>query len=91
MDLMRCVEVIVKGKVQRVGFRYFVSKAAKELGIRGFVKNMSDGSVYILATAEEFAIDKFLSLLPTYKNAVVKKIEVREIQDIQTFEKFEVR
>lgn len=91
MDLMRCIEVIVKGKVQRVGFRYFVSRAAKELGIKGFVKNMPDGSVYILATAEEFAIDKFLSLLPTYKNAVVKKIEVREIQDLQMFEKFEVR
>lgn len=39
----------VTGKVQGVGFRYFVLNAATELGITGWVRNRRDGSVEVLA------------------------------------------
>jgi acylphosphatase len=40
---------VVNGHVQGVGFRYFVLTQARELGLRGWVRNRSDGSVEVLA------------------------------------------
>lgn len=39
----------VRGRVQGVGFRYFVEQSAKELEIRGWVRNVDDGSVEVYA------------------------------------------
>lgn len=50
----------VYGKVQRVGFRYFVQNIAMNLNISGFVKNMPDGSVYIEAEGTEKEIAEFV-------------------------------
>ncbi len=43
----------IYGRVQGVGFRYSTMMKARELGIKGFVKNNYDGSVYIEAEGEE--------------------------------------
>jgi len=40
---------IVRGRVQGVGFRWFVEREAHILGIAGWVRNNSDGSVEVLA------------------------------------------
>ena len=40
---------VVHGRVQGVGFRYFVERAAARLGLGGYVKNRADGSVEVLA------------------------------------------
>ncbi len=40
---------VVHGRVQGVGFRYFVERAAEELGCRGYVRNRADGSVEVFA------------------------------------------
>ncbi len=45
----RCV---VTGKVQRVGYRDYVQAAAAELGLTGYVENLPDGSVYVVAQGE---------------------------------------
>ena len=39
----------VRGRVQGVGFRYFVEQAARALGMRGWVRNDDDGSVEVYA------------------------------------------
>ncbi|MBP7333689.1 MAG: acylphosphatase, partial [Candidatus Cloacimonas sp.] len=46
-------ELYANGRVQGVGFRYFVWKTASELGIKGYVNNQWDGSVKIVAQADE--------------------------------------
>ena len=43
---------LVKGRVQGVGFRWFVQREAAELGLRGWVKNTPDGHVEVLAAGE---------------------------------------
>ena len=56
MNIQR--KIVVRGKVQGVGFRAATRRKAMELGIRGAVRNLDDGSVEILASAtdEEFII-----------------------------------
>lgn len=60
--VVRRVRVKVEGLVQGVGFRYFIWRHARELGLRGFVKNMDDGSVLIVAEGEEEAVDRIVEL-----------------------------
>ncbi len=40
---------LVKGRVQGVGFRWFVQREAAEIGLRGWVRNTDDGDVEVLA------------------------------------------
>jgi acylphosphatase len=43
---------LVKGRVQGVGFRWFVHQEAAELGLRGWVRNTDQGHVEIVATGK---------------------------------------
>ncbi len=57
---MQCV---VTGKVQNVGYRDYVSEAAKELGVVGCVRNNPDGSVYVLAQGEPESLRQLVEYL----------------------------
>jgi acylphosphatase len=50
---------IVRGRVQRVGFRYFVENAAQREGIQGYVRNQHDGSVEVVAEGDVDALQRF--------------------------------
>ncbi|GAC1356234.1 MAG: acylphosphatase [Acidobacteriaceae bacterium] len=47
---------LVKGRVQGVGFRWFVHREAAELGLRGWVRNTDAGHVEVVAAGEEKAL-----------------------------------
>ncbi len=46
----------IHGRVQGVGFRYFVKQNADALGIRGFVRNQDDGGVFVYAIGDPAVI-----------------------------------
>jgi acylphosphatase len=46
----------IEGRVQGVGFRYFVRREARRLGIAGWVRNLPNGSVEVLAEGPEGAL-----------------------------------
>lgn len=46
----------ISGRVQGVGFRYFVTRCARQQGLRGWVRNRSDGSLEALLIGEEAAV-----------------------------------
>jgi acylphosphatase len=50
---------IVKGRVQRVGFRFFVENVAQREGIQGYVRNQHDGSVEVVAEGDADAMQRF--------------------------------
>jgi acylphosphatase len=51
--MLKTISIIVSGKVQGVWYRKYTVDKATELGISGFVKNLPDDSVYILATGTD--------------------------------------
>jgi acylphosphatase len=50
---------VISGRVQGVGFRYFAERVAIQLGIHGYVKNLSSGSVEVYAVGNEPALEEF--------------------------------
>ena len=57
--MKRC-HIIVKGMVQGVCFRYYTQAQAQRLGLNGWVRNRSDGSVEIMAEGDSASIDKLI-------------------------------
>lgn len=54
----KCIQIIIKGKVQGVFFRDFTQKQAESLGLKGTVRNRRDGSVEVFACGDEVALQK---------------------------------
>jgi acylphosphatase len=50
------VRIVVRGRVQGVGFRYATVDQGRRLGLRGWARNAPDGSVEILAEGEPEAV-----------------------------------
>jgi len=61
MEHILLYKIRVKGHVQGVGFRWNAASQARAAGINGFVKNLSDGSVYIEAEGHKDQLDSFVN------------------------------
>ncbi len=57
------VHFLIQGRVQGVGFRWFVQREASELELRGWVRNTEDGEVEVVAAGEAIDLDEFRSSL----------------------------
>jgi acylphosphatase len=86
------LEATVRGRVQGVGFRYWVVRRASELGLRGWVANELDGSVRCVAEGPPDALDHLESMLragPT--GAIVEDVQVVRMPGTGSFAGFTVR
>jgi acylphosphatase len=83
----------IKGRVQGVGFRYFTRQNARDLNIRGWVKNMPDGSVETVITGnceQIFQMVKRLREGP--RSARVTEIEELDTASVEEpFHDFSIR
>ncbi len=61
--MKKAVHIIVKGRVQGVGYRWFAKQVARELGIAGFVRNLPNGDVEVVAVGEEESLERFIAQL----------------------------
>ncbi|MEK7819218.1 MAG: acylphosphatase [Bacteroidota bacterium] len=76
MNLVRA-EIKVIGKVQGVGFRWFVNQHAQNLELKGTVQNNFDSSVFVIAEGEKEKIEKLISHLKIGpKNSRVENVEI---------------
>ena len=90
--MLKRLQARVYGLVQGVGFRKFVQIHALRLGIKGYAKNLPDGSVEVIAEGHEEALNKLLQYLrsgPPLAN--VEKVEYvfteykGEFEDFKTY------
>jgi len=54
-------DILVRGKVQGVGFRYTAQNLARTLGLTGYVKNLPNGDVYLEIEGSSLATEQMLS------------------------------
>ncbi len=57
---MKALRMVVSGRVQGVFYRASTKAVADQLGIKGVIKNLKDGTVYIEAEGEEWIMDDFI-------------------------------
>jgi acylphosphatase len=70
---------VVRGRVQGVGFRYFVQKHAEMLGLKGYARNLDDGSVEVYAIGTSAELSELNGLLwkgPSFSD--VRLVEEKE-------------
>lgn len=60
METRFLFKIKISGRVQGVGFRWSVAREAQSTGISGFVKNLSDGRVYIEAEGQKEQLENFV-------------------------------
>jgi len=59
------LRVEVRGRVQAVGFRAYVEREAWQLGIRGWVRNVGDECVEVLAEGDRTILERFIDVVRT--------------------------
>lgn len=86
------LEAVIKGRVQGVSFRYYTLRRARELGLTGYVRNLWNGEVEVVAEGPRPDVDALLGFLRVGPRAAfVTKVEVRWPTPAGTFDRFEVR
>jgi acylphosphatase len=83
---VRAKQIRVHGRVQGVGFRYFVQRAGSRLGLTGNVRNRPDDTVEIVVAGDGELIEEFLKEVT--KGPPLSRVERLEINDIAPVEKF---
>lgn len=82
------LNIKISGQVQGVFFRETAKDTAEKLGIFGFVRNESDGTVYIEAEGDEVNLDKFIKWCHDGSEAAqIDKVEV-QMGSLKNFSKF---
>ena len=81
--------VVVSGRVQGVGYRFFAERAARELAVFGWVRNLPNGSVETVAEGEETAILRYVERLregPRMSRVTNLRVEEIEVCGYRDFE-----
>jgi len=88
---MKRVRAIVSGRVQGVWYRAHARERAVELGVVGFVRNLPDGAVEIVAQGDGAQVDTLMDWARVGPPmAEVSEVRVREMVEDEEFNSFEV-
>jgi acylphosphatase len=75
---MQEFRAIVSGRVQMVMFRDFTTRKARKVGVKGFVKNLNDGTVEVVAQGGKENLERLLAYL--HKGSILSHVENVTIQ-----------
>ena len=90
--IMATWEMIVRGRVQGVGFRWFVKRLALELGVCGYVRNLPDSTVFIIAQASQPVLLSFVDQIKLGSHrSTVLNVDVSPLEHASEYYGFEIR
>ena len=90
-DHMMHVLANIEGKVQGVFFRKTVKKYADQYNVKGYVKNLPDGSVEILAQGDESVLNQFFSEIESHpEKAQIEKISKKKASFFVSYSSFTI-
>ena len=86
-------KIIVEGDVQKVGYRDYVQKVARKLGVKGYVENLRDGNVQVVCEADEDVLEEFAKALDVKEEFIkVEGVHVVETTEAKgEFSFFEIK
>ncbi len=85
-------KIIVSGRVQGVGFRYYAESRANKYAVNGYVRNRPDDKVDIICQGEKEDLDQFIEEIkkgPAF--SVVTNVDIEEIQNPKNYNTFEIK
>ncbi len=85
------IHVYYSGRVQGVGFRFSAQALAADLGLLGWVKNLADGGVELVAEGKEGDINKLLEKLDGEFSSYIRERKVNWMPANDEFTSFEIR
>jgi len=88
---VKTFKILLSGRVQGVGFRYFTESRAQKYNIRGYVRNTRDNKVEIVCQGEEEDLDQFIENVkrgPAF--SVVTDVNIEEIKNCKTYSSFDI-
>lgn len=89
---MKQFHIIVSGKVQGVYFRDNTLKKATSLGLKGYVKNLEDGTVEAIAQGSQEKLDKLIDFFQTSPGSSdVVSINIKNTDPIKRYDDFKVK
>jgi len=89
---MRSLQCIVTGKVQGVFFRSWVHDQASSLNVKGWVRNLAEGKVEVLAQGEEAAVEELRTRLQVGSSlSRVEKVDSQWIDYDKEHSEFQIR
>lgn len=77
---MTAKQIIFTGRVQGVGFRYTAHSIARGCGLSGFVRNLADGDVEMLAQGQAEDIDDCLNQLKETFADCIRDIQIEDVE-----------
>jgi len=89
--MQKRVEVHYAGRVQGVGFRFTAERLASPNGLKGFVRNLSDGRVELVVEGEEEAINTVLEMLRREFDRYIDTIADHWLEPTGEFTRFNIK
>jgi acylphosphatase len=87
---MKATLVRYSGNVQGVGFRATAVMIARDHPVVGYVKNLSDGRVELLAEGSQDDVEKFLKAIRDHWKDDISEVEAEDRKPSGTYKKFEI-
>jgi acylphosphatase len=80
-----------RGRVQGVGFRYTTRELANQFDVTGYVQNLADGQVLVVAEGEPKELDAFLARIQAVMGSYIRSADVVTTAPSGEFQDFDVR
>lgn len=83
--------IIVSGRVQGVGFRYFVQALAKKLDLKGWVKNLDNGNVQMELQTKEDNLDLIIDKLKKGNGfSKISDLKIKVVEEVDNNNNFKI-